>query len=41
MDDARKGKDYKTADGIRTQIEQQGYDVKTSPNGTVAVKRLA
>jgi len=41
MDDARKRKDYKTADGIRTQIEQQGYDVKTSPNGTVAVKRLA
>ena len=41
LDDARKRKDFSGADSIRTQIQKYGYDVKTSPNGTVAEKRLA
>ena len=41
LDDARKRKDFSGADSIRAQIQKQGYDVKTSPNGTIAEKRLA
>ena len=41
LDDARKRKDWPAADGLRKEIEGQGYTVKTSPNGTVAEKRLA
>ena len=41
LDDARKRRDFAGADGIRSQIQKHGYDVKTSPNGTVAEKRLA
>jgi cysteinyl-tRNA synthetase len=41
LDDARKRKDFAAADGIRGQIQKRGYDVKTSPAGTVAEKRLA
>jgi cysteinyl-tRNA synthetase len=41
LDEARKRKDYPAADALRKQIESQGYNVKTSPNGTIAEKRLA
>ena len=41
LDAARAAKDWPTADGIRKQIQDQGYDVKTTPEGTVAEKKLA
>ena len=41
IDEARKNKDFKAADALRVEIQSKGYDVKTSPNGTVAEKRLA
>lgn len=41
LDEARANKDWATADSIRDQIQDAGYDVKTSPEGTVAEKRLA
>lgn len=41
LDEARAQKDYATADAIRGQIQERGYDVKTSPGGTVAERRLA
>lgn len=41
LDQARARKDWATADGIRKEIQAAGYDVKTSPQGTVAEKRLA
>ena len=41
LDEARKNKDFKAADALRGEIQGKGYDVKTSPNGTVAEKRLA
>lgn len=41
LDAARAAKDYDTADRIRQEIIDAGYDVKTSPDGTIAEKRLA
>ncbi len=41
IDDARAAKDWATSDALRTQIESAGYEVKNSPAGTVAVKKLA
>lgn len=41
LDDARKRKDFAAADSLRGQIQKRGYDVKTSPAGTIAEKRLA
>ena len=41
IDDARQRKDWPTADGLRKDIEGRGYNVKNSPNGTIAEKRLA
>ncbi|MCA9048478.1 MAG: hypothetical protein KDA89_07100, partial [Planctomycetaceae bacterium] len=41
LDQARASKDYAAADTIRKQIQEQGYDVKTTPQGTVAEKKLA
>jgi cysteinyl-tRNA synthetase len=41
LDEARANKDYDTADRIRQEITDAGYDVKTSPDGTIAEKRLA
>ncbi len=41
LDDARRRKDFAAADQIRGQIQKRGYDVKTSPTGTLAEKRLA
>jgi len=41
MDDARADKDWPKSDAIRAQLEDAGYDVKTTPEGTVAEKKLA
>ena len=41
IDEARAVKDFPTSDAIRTQLEQAGFDVKTTPDGTVAEKKLA
>ncbi len=41
LDEARKAKDFDTADAIRQQLIDAGYDVKTTKDGTVASKRLA
>jgi cysteinyl-tRNA synthetase len=41
LDEARGQKDYATADTVRGEIQARGYDVKTSPNGTIAEKKLA
>lgn len=41
LDKARAGKDFAAADRIRAEITAAGYDVKTSPQGTIAQKRLA
>ena len=41
LDEARAAKDYGTADSIRDRIQQAGYDVQTTPEGTVAEKLLA
>ena len=41
LDDARAEKDWGTADSIRAEIQSAGYDVKTTPDGTVAEKKLA
>jgi len=41
LDAARADKDYEAADRLRDQIIEAGYDVSTSPEGTIAKKRLA
>ena len=41
LDAARADKDYESADRLRDQIIEAGYDVSTSPEGTTAKKRLA
>ncbi|MFI4860163.1 MAG: cysteine--tRNA ligase [Phycisphaerales bacterium JB063] len=41
IDAARAAKDFATSDTIRAQLEVDGYDVKTTKDGTVATKRLA
>lgn len=41
IDEARKAKDYATADRIRDELIAAGYDVRTTPEGTVASRRLA
>ena len=41
MDAARAAKDWPQSDAIRAELEQAGYDVKTTPDGTVAEKKLA
>jgi cysteinyl-tRNA synthetase len=41
IDEARAAKDFPKSDAIRTQLEQAGFDVKTTPDGTVAEKKLA
>ena len=41
LDRARSGKDYAAADAIRDELQQAGYDVKTTPQGTAVSKRLA
>ena len=41
MDEARANKDWGKSDQLRDQLNDAGYDVKNSPEGTIAVKRLA
>ncbi|QQE12164.1 cysteine--tRNA ligase [Planctomycetota bacterium] len=41
LDEARANKDYATADKVRDQLNEMGYDVKTTKEGTIATKRLA
>ncbi|HEX7008783.1 MAG TPA: cysteine--tRNA ligase [Phycisphaeraceae bacterium] len=41
LDAARARKDYATADRIRQQLIDAGYEVKTTPQGTVATRKLA
>jgi cysteinyl-tRNA synthetase len=41
LDAARSRKDFAAADVIRADLTAAGYDVKTTKEGTVAVKRLA
>jgi len=41
LDAARVAKDYAAADAIRDELQDAGYDVKTTKDGTVVSKRLA
>ncbi len=41
IDQARKTKDYATADRLRKELTEQGYEVRTGPEGTVAKPKLA
>ncbi len=41
IDDARTNKDYARADELRTKLQEAGYEVRNSPEGTVATKQLA
>ena len=41
IDEARAAKDWATSDALRDQIQEAGYEVKNSPEGTIAVKKLA
>lgn len=41
MDEARAAKDWGKSDAIRDELQAAGYDVKSSPEGTIATKRLA
>ena len=41
IDAARAAKDWATSDALRKQIESAGYEVKNSPEGTIAIKKLA
>ena len=41
LDEARAAKDWGTADAIRDQLIAAGYEVRSSPEGTVVQKQLA
>ena len=41
IDAARAGKDFATADRIRAELIDAGYDVSTTKDGTKATKKLA
>ncbi len=41
LDAARQTKDFAKADAVRAELNAAGYDVKTTKEGTMAVKRLA
>ena len=41
IDEARASKDYDTADRARQELIDAGYEVRSTPEGTVAVKKLA
>jgi cysteinyl-tRNA synthetase len=41
LDEARANKDYGSADQLRKQMTEAGYDVQTTKEGTKAVKKLA
>ena len=41
IDEARASRDYDTADHLRQELIDAGYEVRTAPEGTIAVKQLA
>ena len=41
LDAARAAKDYAKADELRKALNDAGYEVKTTPEGTIATRRLA
>ncbi|MEM1446557.1 MAG: cysteine--tRNA ligase [Planctomycetota bacterium] len=41
LDDARRNKEFATADALREELQAAGYEVKTTQDGTVATKKLA
>ena len=41
IDAARANKDFQSADVIRSELQEAGYDVKTTKEGTVVSRRLA
>ena len=41
LDAARGAKDWATSDAVRDELQDAGYEVKNTPEGTVATKRLA
>lgn len=41
IDEARERKDWSAADAFRQQLQDAGYEVRNSPNGTVATRQLA
>lgn len=41
IDDARARKDWGAADELRKRLKEAGYEVRNSPNGTVATRQLA
>ena len=41
LDEARTAKDFSRADAVRDEIKAAGYEVRTTPDGTVAEKPLA
>ncbi len=41
LDAARAAKDWATSDTLRAELQDAGYEVKNTPEGTVATKKLA
>jgi cysteinyl-tRNA synthetase len=41
LDEARQAKDYDAADALRNELTEAGYEVRTTPEGTIAQKKLA
>jgi cysteinyl-tRNA synthetase len=41
LDEARQSKDYDTADTLRQELMDAGFEVRTSPEGTTAQRKLA
>ena len=41
IDEARAAKDYATADRLRDELVDRGYEVRSSPEGTIAQQKLA
>ena len=41
IDEARVAKDYATADRLRDELVASGYEVRSTPDGTVAHQKLA
>ena len=41
IDEARASRDYDTADRLRQELIDAGYEVRTTAEGTVAIKQLA
>jgi cysteinyl-tRNA synthetase len=41
LDEARQAKNYDTADALRQELTDAGYEVRTTPEGTIAQRKLA